>query len=278
MPRSGGLLSRGQGLCNPWFCRCRKAPAAYQGRYYEDGKTILGKLYANCASILGSHHGWPYVLSLVACGAAETPDLSSWIPDLRLRLQPKPFWYYGSTHFCAATTVEGVFTIVNEESSRDPETEGEISASRMPGLGPALTLSAAYVDEIVQIGESQAELLPTQVKYAKRHIIDLVTKLGTHYAKTSELSMDAIMRTFTGDVFERDRKTPFPKLRRAFLAWFSLLASNVSFTPSKSRPQDSFFRNTAKGRLAVVLHKTSDYERLRYRGYRGCSQRLRRCS
>ncbi|KAI1268606.1 heterokaryon incompatibility protein-domain-containing protein [Xylariaceae sp. FL1019] len=223
----------------------------------SDGKTILDKLYANCASILATEHGWPYVLSLVAFGAAEIPDLPSWVPDLRRRLQPKPFWYYGSSHFCAATTLEGIFTIGKEDSSRRPDTNGDTSASDMPSLGPALTLRVAYVDEIVQVGESQAELLPTQIKYAKGHIIDLVTKLGTHYAETSELSMDAIMRTFTGDVFERDRKIPLPKLRRAFLAWFSLLVSNLSFEPSKARPQDSFFRNTAKGRLAVELHKTS---------------------
>ncbi|KAI0183606.1 heterokaryon incompatibility protein-domain-containing protein [Xylaria flabelliformis] len=227
-----------------------------RGAIASDGRTILHRLYTNCAVILAGEKGWPYTLSLTACGAAKTPDVPSWVPDLRVPLKPKPFWYYGCTHFHAASSIKGDF-IVTEGTSDHSESSEEILSSRALTLGARLTLQVAHVDEIVQVGESGAEILPTQIKYARGHILDLVANLGQHYAETSELSMDAVMRTFTADIFERNRKIPLPKLRRAFLGWFATLVSNLTFEPSKTRPEDSFFRKTAKGRLAVQIHDTT---------------------
>ncbi|KAI1733500.1 hypothetical protein F4680DRAFT_441413 [Xylaria scruposa] len=227
-----------------------------RGAIASDGRTVLHRLYTNCAVILANEQGWPYTLSLVACGAARTPDLPSWVPDLRVPLKPKPFWYYGCKHFRAASSMSGDFT-VTEGASDHPESSEEIPSSHALAFGATLTLQVAHVDEIVQVGESGAEILPTQIKYARGHILDLVTNLGRHYAGTSELSMNAVMRTFTADIFERDRKIPLPKLRRAFLGWFATLVSNMSFEPSKTRPEDSVFRKTAKGRLAVQIHDTT---------------------
>ncbi|GAP90768.1 putative heterokaryon incompatibility protein [Rosellinia necatrix] len=227
-----------------------------RGAIAIDGKTNLHKLYANCAVILAKEKGWSYTLSLVACGAAETPDLPSWVPDLRVPLKPKPFWYYGCTHFHAARSVSGEF-ILTKDTSDDLVSPEQIPSSHALNFGATLTLRIARVDEIVQVGESGTEILPTQIKYARGHIFDLVTNLGRYYAGTSELSMDAVMRTFIADIFERDHKIPLPNLRRAFVKWFATLASNISFEPSKTRPEDSFFRNTAKGRLAVQIHNTT---------------------
>lgn len=208
-----------------------------------DGEALVTQLYANCGTYLAEEKGWPYLLTLVAMGAADS-DLPSWIPDLRVRLQPKPFWYYGCTHFTAATSEHGEFSVTR------PGTSTSTSAPW------SLILRAAHIDEIVQVGESHGEILTTQVKYAKGHILDLMTKLGKFYAGTDELSMDAVMRTLTAAVFERDGKIPLAKLRRAFLGWFGLIIRNMRFEPAKSRPEDSLFRGTARGRHAVALHDT----------------------
>lgn len=52
----------------------------------------------------------------------------------------------------------------------------------------SLSVSAAYVDEITQVGESHNELNMTQAIYAEGHILDLASKLGRCYAWTNELS------------------------------------------------------------------------------------------
>ena len=205
----------------------------------------LAKIYANCAFALAEDHGWPYVLTLIATGAAETIDLPSFVPDQRVPLKPKLFWYYGCTHFRAAKSVNGDFKL-----------RGAASTSQ-PSLPWKLTLSAAYIDEIVQVGESHGELLVKQIKYAKGHILDLCSKLGKYYAGTNELSMDAVMRTLTADIFERDREIPLQKLRRAFLGWFGLIIQNMEFEYSDTRtPEQSFFKSTAQGRFAIALHDT----------------------
>ncbi|KAI1175052.1 heterokaryon incompatibility protein-domain-containing protein [Nemania sp. FL0916] len=216
------------------------------GAMTRDEKILLDRLYTNCAKSLAEEHGWPYVLTLIETGTADVTDLPSWVPDLRVPLRPKPFWYYGCTHHHTAIAVEGEFSV---SFTPDPMWNQPFC--------PVLKLRAAYIDEIVQVGESHGELLVTQVKYAKGHILDLVTKLGKYYAGTTELSIDAVMRSLTGDVFERDRKIPIDKLRRAFLGWFGTTIRNLRFEPSRTKPEDSFFRSTARGRHAIALHNTS---------------------
>jgi Heterokaryon incompatibility protein (HET) len=187
----------------------------------EDG-ILLGKLYANCAEILAGEAGWPYVLSLVATGAAESRDLPSWVPDFRVPLHPKPFWFYGCTHFEAATSVPAAFAT---SESKDAQDDGRSH--------PCLTLSTAYIDEIVQVGESHNELDLTQAIYVEGHMLDLFSKLGRYYGGTKELSMDALMRTLTADVFQRDENMHVEQLRRDFANWVELTFEGLGFTSTK---------------------------------------------
>ncbi|KAI1372511.1 heterokaryon incompatibility protein-domain-containing protein [Hypoxylon crocopeplum] len=185
---------------------------------------LLDVLYMNVTKALAEEHGWSYVLSLVAEGAAESTDLPSWILDFRNPLYPKPFWFYGGTHFKAASTAPSRFSICSPDASH-PNTASW-----------RLSLSASYIDEIVQIGESDAELHPDQCKYANGHFLDLISKLGRRYRGTDELSIDAVMKTLTADVFGRGGKIPVQKLRRAFMAWLETTISNMQFDHAKTKP------------------------------------------
>jgi hypothetical protein len=96
--------------------------------------------------------------------------LPSWVPDLRIPLLPKPFDYFGCTHHRAATHVKpAVFEL----------TKGQ------PGdrFRWTLTISAAEIDTITQVGESYEELNMfngMQVPY-EDHMLDLVARLGYEY-------------------------------------------------------------------------------------------------
>jgi hypothetical protein len=194
-----------------------------EGVKTKDGSILLDRLYVNCAEVLAEDTGWPYVLSLVGTGAAESKDLPSWVPDLRSPLYPKPLWFYGCTHFKAATSVQAAPTISNLGN-----TQGH-------GFLWSLLVSVTYIDEITQVGESQNELDMTQALYAEGHILDLVSKLGRYYAGTKELSMDAFMRTLTADVFKRDENAaPLPQLRREFVKWIDFTFSEIEDSYSKN--------------------------------------------
>ncbi|RYP43476.1 hypothetical protein DL770_011654 [Monosporascus sp. CRB-9-2] len=179
-----------------------------------DGNIRLAKLYANCAGILAGESGWPYVLSLVASGAAMSTDLPSWVPDLRVPLHPKPFWFFGCTHYSAATSVvPAEFTVI------PPESGGSHQLS--------LSLLAAYVDEIVQVGESSNELEIPHVIDAEGHMLSLLSKLGRTYASTDELTLDAAMRTLTGDAFKHDKTLTLAELREGFASWIQYRLGNM---------------------------------------------------
>ena len=107
--------------------------------------TDLRTLYTNYARVLADGSGWSYVFSLIGIGATESRGLPSWVPDLRLPLHSKPFWYYGCTNF-RATSGPCSFSI---EMSED-----------VPGSdsNACLRLFSAHIDEIVQVGEALDKL------------------------------------------------------------------------------------------------------------------------
>ncbi|XXH03698.1 hypothetical protein Hte_010104 [Hypoxylon texense] len=208
----------------------------------EDGVSLY-ILYINVTKFLADKYGWSYILSLAAVGAAENGGLPSWVPDFRTPLYPKPFWFYGCTHFKAADTIPGGFSI--EEGS---ELHSADSFSR------GMDVSASYIDEIVQVGESHAELHPEQCKYADGHFLDLLSKLGKKYSHTDELTIDVVMKTLTADVFGRDNKVPATKLRRAFMVWLETTISNLQFERAKTKPADKKFHLTTSGKNAALIH------------------------
>lgn len=211
----------------------------------EDGVS-LDILYINVTKFLADKYGWSYILSLAAVGAAENGGLPSWVPDFRTPLYPKPFWFYGCTHFKAADTVTGSFSI--QEGSKLPLTTS---------LPWGLTVSASYIDEVVQVGESHAELHPEQCKYADGHFLDLISKLGKRYSHTDELTIDVVMKTLTADVFGRDNKIPIAKLRRAFMVWLETTISNLQFDRAKTKPANKKFHLTTSGKNAAMIHDCS---------------------
>ena len=201
-----------------------------------DPQTLLHTLYVNCAVMVAQRRCWPYVLQLVgksadaitettitavAGGAGdgagqeeEGVQLPSWAPDLRVPLLPKPLWFYGCTHYRAATSVTPAF----------------FNVVREPGVGWTLSLSAAQVGVVEQVGESHGELDLYNLGSVEGHMLDLVSKLGYEYEPgrrmgRRELSMDAFLRCMTGDVFKRrptmlDRiGEPTTKLRKHFREW-----------------------------------------------------------
>ncbi|GAB1319161.1 Heterokaryon incompatibility domain-containing protein [Madurella fahalii] len=197
-------------------------------RQYEgDGGTASSaspsfhRVFVGCAIELAKRNGWPYLFQLVNTpfidGGEESsqPRLPSWVPDLRAPLFPKPFEYFGCKHYRAATYVKPVVFELNDSW--------------------ALTISAAMVDEIEQVGESTNESSYLSGKPYEGHTLDLVTKLGFEYEPARhmgrfELSMDAFLRTLTGDVFKRrplilDRLgKPSTELRRQFTSYIELLS------------------------------------------------------
>lgn len=205
-----------------------------------DPRAALHSLYVRCAVIVAQRRGWPYVLQLVGKSADATKtvitgatggagvgvyleaednenekdsQLPSWTPDLRIPLLPKPFWFYGCTHYRGATTVKPAVFNVEKEANRW-----------------TLTLYAAQVDTVEQVGESFDELGLYSLGSVEGHMLDLVSKLGYEYEPKKrmgrrELSMDAFLRSITGDVFKRrpillDRVgEPTTKLRKQFRSW-----------------------------------------------------------
>ncbi|KAI1762174.1 heterokaryon incompatibility protein-domain-containing protein [Hypoxylon sp. FL1150] len=208
-----------------------------------EGGVSLDILYMNVTKYLADRYGWSYVLSLAAVGTPENGDLPSWVPDFRTPLYPKPFWFYGCTHFKAANTVPGHFSI-HEGNRFHPATS----------FSWGLVVSASYIDEIVQVGESHAELDPDQCKYADGHFLDLISKLGKRYSHTDELTIDVVMKTLTADVFGRDNKIPIAKLRYAFTVWLETVISNLKFSRAKTKPKDKRFNPTTSGRNATMIH------------------------
>lgn len=199
----------------------------------HDGRPRLDKLFFNCAVTLARERGWPYVLSLVALGSAECADLPSWVPDLRQPLRPKPFWYYGSTHLQAGrganTLLPGDFAVSMEAGSTNL----------------ALEVPMATVDVIVQVGESHDEINETQSSRMQGHIFDLLNRLGTRYSHTGELTLDALFRTLTADVFARDPNRSMAHLRFEFGLWMTLtfeLIETPVLIPFSGRISDWYAR------------------------------------
>jgi len=131
------------------------------------------------------------------------PLLPSWVPDLRNPLLPKPFWFYGCTHFRAATYVKPTMFDVGECSRDDPSNW-------------TLAVLAAQVDVVEQVGESFAELNIYNFSRLEGHMLDLISKLKYEYQPAREMgrwetSMDAVLRSMTGDIFKRR-----PQLLRRF--------------------------------------------------------------
>jgi hypothetical protein len=166
--------------------------------------------------------GWPYVLSLVSLGSTECTDLPSWIPDSRKPFHPKPFWFFGSRHLAAATVTDAIlpgdFSVVSTDL---PETDTSTSATSI-SIPLGLQLPLATIDTIAQVGESHSEVNETQSMHMQGHIFDLITQLGPRYAPTGELTLDALFRTFTADVFAQDRSKTMAHLRFEFYVWLSL--------------------------------------------------------
>lgn len=191
------------------------------------GKPRLEKVYLNGALAIARERGWPYVLSLVSLGSAECTDLPSWIPDLRKPLHPKPFWYYGSTHLAAATVTDAIlpgdFSVVSTDL---PETDTGTSATSI-GIPLSIQLPLATIDTIVQVGESHSELNETQSMHMQGHIFDLLSQLGLRYAPTGELTLDALFRTLTADVFAQDRSKTKAHLRFEFYMWLATTFSLI---------------------------------------------------
>ena len=191
------------------------------------GKARLDRLYLNCALAIARERGWPYILSLVSLGSTKCTDLPSWIPDFRRPLLPKPFWYFGSTHLAAATATDAIlpgdFSVVSTELH---ETDTSTSATSI-SIPLGLQLPLATIDTIVQVGESHSELNETQSWHMQGHIFDLLVQLGLRYAPTGELTLDALFRTLTADVFAQDRTKTMAHLRLEFYIWlgstFSLI-------------------------------------------------------
>ncbi|KAI0164485.1 heterokaryon incompatibility protein-domain-containing protein [Hypoxylon sp. FL1284] len=203
----------------------------------------LDKLYTIVTKFIAGQYGWSYVLSLAAVGAAEGQDLPSWVPDFRDPLYPKPFWFYGCTHFKAASTVAGNFSV--DEGSR---------FNLVAPFTRCLVLSASYIDEVAQVGESHAELRPKQCKYADGHFLDLIAKLENRYSHTDEPTIDAVMKTLTADVFGRDNKIPMAKLQHAFIVWLETTISNLQFSRAKTKPGKAIFSRAASKRNAALIH------------------------
>ncbi|KAF4470897.1 multidrug resistance [Fusarium albosuccineum] len=200
----------------------------------HNGRARLDLLYFNCAKAIASERGWPYVLTLIATGAAENTDLPSWIPDFRQPLRPKPFWYFGCEEFAAVTGPDwGEAETEAEDSNEDDNEDDDDNSSGDEGSedeednassvgsstnsddsrgasGPAfsvkagpdwtLTLQLATFDTIIQVGESQTEFDKMQASAMQGHIFDLLNKLGQRYEPTGELTLDALLRTLTADV------------------------------------------------------------------------------
>lgn len=197
------------------------------------GEVLFDKLYANCAVVLAESAGWPYVLSLVAAGAAMTEDLPSWVPDLRSPLEPKPFWYYGSTRHSAASSVQGSF-------AASGLADGDAQM--------LLTLSAAFVDEVEQIGETYDELGLAELHDVGGHLIDLLIRLGRNYAGTDERTMDAAMRTLTADAFEHDSAASIEKMRREFVMWIWTFGGGAAAASGMTRRVKSLLLGRFFGR------------------------------
>ncbi|RYP72122.1 hypothetical protein DL770_008015 [Monosporascus sp. CRB-9-2] len=178
------------------------------------------QLFVGCTTELAKRNGWPYILQLVSKplidggGESNQPRLPSWVPDLRAPLLPKPFEYFGCKHYRAATYVKPAVFELNDSWT--------------------LTIYAAVVDEIEQVGESFDEASVVSGQPYEGHMLDLVTKLGFEYEPARrmgrfELSMDAFLRTLTGDVFKRrplilDRLgRPSTKLRWQFTFYMDAL-------------------------------------------------------
>ncbi|KAJ3549449.1 hypothetical protein NM208_g495 [Fusarium decemcellulare] len=165
---------------------------------------------------------------------AQNTDLPSWVPDFRQPLRPKPFWYFGCEEFAAVTGPDwGEAETEAEDSNEDgndddddnssgddgsedeEDNAGSVGSSTNSGdsrgasgptfsvkAGPdwTLTLRLATFDTIIQVGESQTEFEKMQASAMQGHIFDLLNKLGQRYEPTGELTLDALLRTLTGDV------------------------------------------------------------------------------
>ena len=184
------------------------------------GKYRLDRLYLNSALAIVQEKGWPYVLSLISLGSTECTDIPSWIPDFRKPLHPKPFWYHGSAHFAAATVTDAIlpgdFSVVLTETETSTST-GTTSIS----IPVSIQLPLAIIDTIVQVGESHSEINETQSWHMQGHIFDLLTQIGLRYAPTGELTLGALFRTLTADVFAKDRSKTMARLRFEFFMWLA---------------------------------------------------------
>jgi len=151
----------------------------------DKGWDAFHHTYVGCAVELAKRNGWPYVLQLVGrpftayqFGDKTDPDsrlraklnepaLPSWVPDLRTPLLPKPYDHFGCKYYRAATHIKpAVFRLNQEGHGSDHQW--------------TLTVSAAVVDAIIQVGELYDELNilgGTQTTW-EGHMLDLVTKLG----------------------------------------------------------------------------------------------------
>lgn len=186
----------------------------------RDGSVKLETLYLNCAVAIARERDWPYVLSLVGMGSTECSDLPSWVPDFRKPLRPKPFWYFGSSSTQRPTpgiVMPGDFSV--SDLGNKPAADGAASNSSHCW---ALEVPLAMFDVIVQVGESDSELDELLSPRMQGHIFDLLTQLGRRYRPTGELTLDALFRTLTADVFALDPARSMTRLRMEFYIWLGV--------------------------------------------------------
>lgn len=171
----------------------------------KDALRVAEHVYLNCTMAILSQASWNHVLSLVGKVNEGLSTLPSWIPDYSTPLSPRPFRLLGCPAFQAATSVPQSFRM-----KHSPSITSRIDAQ--------LCLHAAIIDEIEQIGESSDAMSRILAARSPCLLLDLVNKVGRVYPITKELTMSALMATFTANALS-ESDVPEERLREEFSGW-----------------------------------------------------------
>ena len=176
-----------------------------RSRLLTDKVKSVAQVYTDCTLVLVQQTSWVHVLSLIGKVCEGEKSIPSWIPDYSVSLRPKPFWYYGCAGFHAASSLPPSFRLL--ESGNPSE-----SSSQM------LQLSAAHIDNVVQIGESSMMFRSLDSLRIQGYILDLANSVGKHYPPTGELTMIVLLNTLTAGLFTQFDVDTI-ELRRGFIEW-----------------------------------------------------------